>query len=492
MIAVMVLCSLLLAAAPAAQCPLQVSPVAQVSGGVNGAASVGGVTYITGYSSQLSAPTWSGFARASGSGWTAVDGGLKGAPPWSTFPPIPFGAAVEALDDGSGAVVVGGQFVYAGTVTGNGLARYDGAAWSAMGAGVNGVVRALAADRQGGVYAGGAFTSVDGVAANRVAYWDGAAWSALGAGVDTPGSAVLAMTVTATGDLVVVGSFQSVGGVTAPGIARWDGVSWSAIPGVAVGASFGYAVAGAPNGDLFVSGNVQLAGAAASLARWDGVSWQALLPPTWLAPRALELMPDGSLVVQAPSGLSRWRDGQWSVLTTVSGVVAALDASDRGQLHLGGSFANVGGTFTSNIGRLQTPCPAQVAPVGPGCPWTGGASSLDVAAPAWLGGTYRARAAGLPPQAVVASVYGTSQQVTPLWSLLPMTAPGCLSYTSGDFVLRAAASGGALVTEQPLPVAAALVGTSLYHQLVVFELDAAGACVSVSASNALELTLGVF
>ena len=173
---------------------------------------------------------------------------------------------------------------------------------------------------------------------------------------------------------------------------------------------------------------------------------------------------------------------------------ASLDGSKLGS-RLAGSeatWAGIKGMRFDRGGRLQTPCPAQVAPVGPGCPWTGGASSLDVAAPAWLGGTYRARAAGLPPQAVVASVYGTSQQVTPLWSLLPMTAPGCLSYTSGDFVLRAAASGGALVTEQPLPVAAALVGTSLYHQLVVFELDAAGACVSVSASNALELTLGVF
>ena len=54
------------------------------------------------------------------------------------------------------------------------------------------------------------------------------------------------------------------------------------------------------------------------------------------------------------------------------------------------------------------------------------------------------------------------------------------------------AAGGALVTEQSLPYAPSLFGASLYHQLVVFELDAAGACVSVSASNALELTLGVF
>lgn len=481
-----------LSMAARSQCPLQLSPVAQLSGGVNGVASAAGVTYVTGYASQLSSPSWGGFARANGSSWAEVDGGLKGAPSWSTFPPIPFGAAVEALDDGTATVAVGGQFVYAGTVTANGLALYDGAAWSSMGAGVNGVVRALASDRQGGVFAGGAFTTVDGVAASRVAHWDGSQWTALGSGVDTPGGVVFAMTVTAAGDLVIVGSFQSVGGVVAPGIARWDGAAWHALPGVALAPSFGYAVTGAPNGDLFVGGAVQVGPTPASVARWDGATWSALLPPTFLSPRALEVLPDGSLVVQTSSGLSRWRDGQFSVVTTVSGQVTAIDANDRGQLHLGGSFANVGGVFTSNVARLQTACPASVAPFGPGCAWSAGAASLQVDAPAWLGGTYRARADGLPSHAVAASVYGLTPQVAPLWNLLPMTMPGCLSYPSADFVALAVAAGGALVTEQSLPYAPSLFGASLYHQLVVFELDAAGACVSVSASNALELTLGVF
>lgn len=304
--------------------------------------------------------------------------------------------------------------------------------------------------------------------------------------------AATSMTAAAQCPLQLSPVAQLSGGVAAPGIARWDGAAWSAPPGVAVGPSFGYAVLGAPDGDLFVGGAVQVGATPTSLARWDGATWTALLPPNFLGPRALEVLPDGSLLVQTSAGLSRWRAGQFALVTTVSGQIVSIDANDRGQLHLGGSFANVGGLFTSDVARLQTACPATAAPAGPGCAWSAGAASLQVDAPAWLGGTYRARADGLPPHAVAASVYGLAPQVTPLWSLLPMTTPGCLSYTSADFVGSVAAAGGALVTEQDLPYDASLVGASLYHQLVVFELDAAGACVTVSASNALELTLGAF
>ena len=111
---------------------------------------------------------------------------------------------------------------------------------------------------------------------------------------------VLAMTVTAEGDLVVTGKFQSVGGVSAQGIACWDGASWSALPGISVPASFSYSLAATPSGELFVGGETLVAGVGSSLARWDGVAWQSLLPAIASGPRALEVLPDGSLVVQTP------------------------------------------------------------------------------------------------------------------------------------------------------------------------------------------------
>ncbi|MCK5943113.1 MAG: hypothetical protein KAI24_14130, partial [Planctomycetes bacterium] len=218
---------LLFVSAAVAQCELQQVPIGSVVGGVNGVASAAGETYLTGYFTQQGPFVWNAFARWSGTGWFPVGNGLQGAPSWATFPPIAFGAAVEAIGGASPAVVVGGQFVTAGGVLANGIARYDGNAWSAMGSGVNGVVRALAADGRGGMFAGGEFTTMDGAPANRVAHWDGSTWSALGAGIGGAGARVDAMVVTAAGDLIVTGSFQTAGNAAAPGIARWDGAAWS-------------------------------------------------------------------------------------------------------------------------------------------------------------------------------------------------------------------------------------------------------------------------
>ncbi|MCK5944612.1 MAG: hypothetical protein KAI24_21670, partial [Planctomycetes bacterium] len=193
------------------------------------------------------------------------------------------------------------------------------------------------------------------------------------------------------------------------------------------------------------------------------------------------------------SGLSRWRAGQWSTIASnVIGSTTALHASDDGELHVGGVFTTIGSAGVSYVARFDTPCPAQVAAAGGGCTWSSGFSLLEAEAPAWLGGTYCARGTGLPPNALAASVYGFSQVTAPLWQFLPMTGPGCFSHTSGDFVELAVPVAGALRTDEPLPNSAALNGVAFYHQLVVFELDAQGACIGVTSSNALELTLGTF
>src|SRR5262245_35324312 len=59
------------------------------------------------------------------------------------------------------------------------------------------------------VYVGGFFTALaDGTSINRIAKWNGSAWSALGAGVD---SNVFALAVIGT-DLYVAGQFSHAGG----------------------------------------------------------------------------------------------------------------------------------------------------------------------------------------------------------------------------------------------------------------------------------------
>jgi hypothetical protein len=110
----------------------------------------------------------------------------------------------------------------------------------------------------------------------------------------------------------------------------------------------------------------------------------------------------------------------------------------------------------------------------------------------WLGATYRARGTGLPALAIVTEVYGFSPLALPLASLLPQGQPGCLLLVSPDFVDVTITVGGAATTELAIPAAASLVGIGFRNQLNVFEVDAAGSIVAVTASNALSLTVGAF
>src|SRR4051794_12046035 len=107
------------------------------------------------------------------------------------------------------------------------------ATWEHVGTGatpatasLNGAVNALDADAPGGLLVGGAFRDAGGVAdADFVARWNGSAWSALGA---TPlGGAVNAIAAR-NGKIYVGGLFKDAGGnPNADYLAVWDGQRWA-------------------------------------------------------------------------------------------------------------------------------------------------------------------------------------------------------------------------------------------------------------------------
>ena len=113
-------------------------------------------------------------------------------------------SALVVFDDGSGPeLYAGGFFLMANGERVNGIARWDGSGWHPVGEGF-GVsdyldiarVKALAVFN-GELYAGGFIDSVGGAPVNGIARWDGSTWSALGDGVvsNTAAGTVYSMAV---------------------------------------------------------------------------------------------------------------------------------------------------------------------------------------------------------------------------------------------------------------------------------------------------------
>ncbi len=95
--------------------------------------------------------------------------------------------ALSVFDDGSGpALYAGGDFTTAGSVAVNGVAKWNGSTWSALGSGVGGgspTVYAMAGYFDGSgmaLYAGGDFTTAGGVGSNDIAAWSGCSGSGAG------------------------------------------------------------------------------------------------------------------------------------------------------------------------------------------------------------------------------------------------------------------------------------------------------------------------
>lgn len=183
----------------------------------------GPALYVGGFFTEVnfSIPAF-GVARWDGAEWSALPGSNSGVQALDVY---------ESQHDDE-------PMLYAGF---NGLSRWNGTSWSSVG--IDGSVRALAAadslevDSGPVLYVGGWFTSTggqSGLPVNCVARWDGQTWSALGEGVtrETGTARVHALAMFDDGNgpaLYVGGYFDSAGGAPANNIARWDGAQWSTL-----------------------------------------------------------------------------------------------------------------------------------------------------------------------------------------------------------------------------------------------------------------------
>jgi trimeric autotransporter adhesin len=266
-------------------------------------------------------------ARWNGQWWVPLGEGLQGGLSGAN-------TAVRALLAlPNGTLVAGGNFTLAGSSPVGCVARWDGAAWSSLGLGMNGLVHALVSLPNGDLVAGGSFTTADGLSVGGIARWNGVSWSPLGTGAGGSTTAsVNALAVLANGDLVAGGNFTTMGGVAANRIARWDGSAWTPFGAGANGTV--HALAVLANGDLAVGGSFTTMGGVSAnrVARWNGASWSPL----------------GS-----------------GVAGTVAPNVSSLVVLANGDLVAGGRFTNASGASASNVARWDG---ASWSPLGAGFP----------------------------------------------------------------------------------------------------------------------------
>jgi hypothetical protein len=342
---------------------------------VNGIAVSGSNVYVVGTFTTAGSVAASHVAQWNGTAWSAMGSGL-------TYGSTPDSIEGDSVAVYGGNIVVGGVFTAAGGVAANSVAVWNGAAWSALGAGIQtcvgcgplrpGTVDALAVIATT-LYAGGAFQKAGSVVTNSVAAWNGSAWSGLSTGVTIPGSygIVKALAVNGT-NLYVGGSFQQAGTTAASSIARWNGSVWSALgTGVTQFGSTGTVNALQwAGGLLYIGGAFDTVGGvvAAHLATWDGTTG-AIVGANNLSDdvSALALAPGGGVEVGGPTTvdgiqanyIARWSGSAWSVLGdgtssqfgNAGGTVWALGQTPDGSVYAGGALGQVGGTLVNGIGR---------------------------------------------------------------------------------------------------------------------------------------------
>ena len=291
--------------------------------------------YVSGWITVAGTTVANGIVRWNGSNWVALGSGFNGN--------------VLAMVFVETDLYAGGNFTRTGSLTVNSVAKWDGTEWSQLGNGVNGSISTIATDGAN-LFVGGSFTLAGSITANRVAKWNGSTWSALGTGMN---SSVLTLHYS-SGLLYAGGYFSTAGGTTAGRIAVWNGSLWTQV-GTGVLGSSSYV------SDIYLFRSRIYAGgyftttdgnAANYLMAWTGTEWSGL--GTGINSLPYSLTSDGSYLYVGGTfltagGLSspyaaKWDGTSWTSMGT------GLDGQVDGMYYSGGKLYLVG-TFSPKFAK---------------------------------------------------------------------------------------------------------------------------------------------
>jgi hypothetical protein len=280
-----------------------------------------------------------------------------------------FSPEIRALAfDASGNLYAGGMFEHIGTLSALNIAKWSGASWSALGAGLgtnNETVYAIAASGSD-VYAGGSFSY-------GIEHWNGAAWNVLGSGTSNSFYKSVNAIAISGSQVYVGGDFDTVtdstnGNVTANHIAQWNTANstWVALDTGTNASVYALTLAG---GNLYAGGQFNHAGGsnARHIATWSGSAWNAVKAPSdlndgtdqnvdALLVNGNDLYVGGSFLLAGSwqaNHITRWNISAQAWYALANGLdssVASL-AVNGNDVYVGGQFQSAGGVVAHGIAR---------------------------------------------------------------------------------------------------------------------------------------------
>src|SRR5690349_4035157 len=228
-------------------------------------------------------PAANGFAKLQGSTWTSLISGTKNGPVDTIVP----------FDDGSGpSFFLGGRFTVYNGVNAQGILRWQNGVISPVSFGFQNTpspssmaVSVLSVHDDGAgprLYAGGTFDRSGPTLVPSIARWNGAFFQGLGAGLSSRVGALCSFDSGSGPTLWAAGNITATGSSPMTGTVRWNAGAWSTIvagKGLNNEVDALRALDGPSGPALFATGTFTGAGGFPNInrvARWDGSQWSAL------------------------------------------------------------------------------------------------------------------------------------------------------------------------------------------------------------------------